>query len=394
MDVTPKLPRLFWIMFAGTFINRVGSFVVPLFAIYLTQQRGYSPTRAGVVCSLWGFGSLCSGFLGGYLADRIGRRKTLLLGFAWGATAMSIVPLAESPLALALAAFHLGLAGDLYRPAFQAQVADVCTPAQRPRAYGLLYWAVNLGFAVALAVGGLLSRHGFQRLFVADAATTAVFGLIVFFVVPETAPARIASTRSRLSDVLSDRTLLRLALTQALLGFVFVQSQVALPISLLARGIGPEVYGLVMAENGVLIVLLQPLWLRVVARYRRTRILALGALLTGTGFALNGPALGIAGAAFSVVLWTLGEIAASPVSPALVADLAPPHLRGRYQGVWQMSFGLTALIGPAGGMMLLERGGPMLLWVTCLGLGVAAALLFHGSAKALAVRLAGRGAPA
>ena len=393
-EPAPRLPRLFWVMFAGTFVNRVGSFVIPLFAIYLTQQRGYSPTRAGFVCSLWGFGSLCSGLLGGQLADRIGRRRTLLLGFSWGALAMRIVPLATSPLALALAAFHLGLAGDLYRPAFQAQVADVCTPAQRPRAYGLLYWAVNLGFAVATALGGLLARHGFERLFVADAATTALFGLVVFFVVPETAPPRTEAARARMSDVLSDGLLLRLVLAQGLLGLVFQQAQVSLPIALRARGIGPEVYGLVMAENGVLIVLLQPLWIRVVGRYRRTRILAVGAVLTGIGFSCNGLSLGVAGAALSVALWTLGEIASSPVTPALVADLAPPQLRGGYQGVWQMSFGACALLGPVGGTLVLEHGGATALWATCLALGIAAALSFLRLGTSLRARLGGLGAPA
>ena len=273
-------------------------------------------------------------------------------------------------------------------------MADICTPDQRPRAYGLLYWAVNLGFAVATALGGMLARHGFERLFLADAATTAVFGLVVFFVVPETAPPRTEATRSRMSDVLADGILLRLVLAQTLVGPRVPAGAGVAADRALGAGYRPEVYGLVMAENGVLIVLLQPLWIRHVARYRRTRILATGAALTGLGFAWNGLPLGVAGAALSVALWTLGEIASSPVTPALVADLAPPHLRGGYQGVWQMSFGACALLGPVGGTFVLERAGTTVLWTTCLGLGLASALCFVRIAKRLRVRLAGRGAPA
>ena len=77
-----------------------------------------------------------------------------------------------------------------------------------------------------------------------------------------------------------------------------------------------------------------------------------------------------------------------------MADLAPPHLRGGYQGVWQMAFGACALLGPVGGTLVLERGGATLLWTTCLGLGIASAFCFLRTAKSLRARLLGRGAPA
>ncbi len=393
-----RLPRVFWFLLAGAFVNRIGSSVVPLFAIYLTGERHVSPGAVGVIASLYGAGSLLSGALGGFLADRIGRRPTMILSFVWGAAAMLLVPFAHALWAIGAASFHLGLAGDLYRPAVQATIADVCAPSLRPRAYGLVYWAVNLGFAVATALGGLLARRGFGLLFVVDAATTLVFAALVVLFVEESRPARVAprpdAERGGLLSVLSDRVLMRFVAVQCVVGMLFLQMQAALPLALGRRGIGPEIYGLVIAENGVLIVLLQPFLLRKLERMRRTRALALGAFLVGTGFAWNALPLGVAGAATSVALWTLGEIIFNPIVPALIADLAPTQQRGRYQGVGQMSFGVSALLGPAGGMLIFQYASPNALWLSCLVVGIACAGLHLLSARRLAERLNGRGAPA
>ena len=395
--ITPRLPRTFWFLFAGALVNRIGSFVMPLFALYLTGERGYSPSAAGVICSLYGLGSLVSGTIGGQLADRIGRRPTMLLGFVWGGFAMLIVPFADSHVAIGAAALHLGLAGDLYRPAIQAAVSDICTPVQRPRAYGLLYWAVNLGFAGATAMGGLLARRGFGMLFVIDAATTFAFAIVVALFIPETRPQTAPRTDDAAPSMwapFADRVLVRFISTQCLVGFIFLQSQVALPVALAQRGITAERYGFVIALNGVLIVLLQPVALRLVTRMRRTRALAWGALLIGAGFAANALPFGVGGAAFSVVIWTCGELIFSPIVPSVVADLAPDGLRGRYQGMNQMAYGVCALVGPTGGMALFEHGGANAVWATCLVFGAIAAALHLQSARGLAARLLGKGAPA
>ena len=396
-DDRSPLPRVFWFLFAGALVNRVGGFVVPLFALYLTRERGYTPTQAGFMCSLYGLGSLLSGPLGGQLADRVGRRPTLILGFCWGAIAMLVVPWVKGPISLAAATLQLGLAGDLYRPAIQAAVADVCPPAQRLRAYGLLYWAVNLGWAVAIATGATLSRYGFARLFQIDAATTLTFAVIVALFVPETRPAMVALTGARAGrfrDALTDSVLVRFVLVQCLVGLVFVQPQVALPVALARQGIEGHAYGLVLALNGVLIVVLQAPALRIVGVMRRTRALAAGALLAGVGFAWNALHLGVIGAGTGVALWTLGELLFSPVVPAVIADLAPDGMRGRYQGVNQMTWGICALLGPIIAMPILEHAGENTLWLACLAAGVLAAVLHLASAPMLARRLVGKGNPA
>ncbi|WP_306437765.1 MFS transporter, partial [Corallococcus sp. AB049A] len=193
-----------------------------------------------------------------------------------GAGAMLFIGFSETPGRIAAAAFLLGILGDLYRPAVSAAVADVVPPRDRARAYGLLYWVINLGFAIALPLAGLLAGMGYRLLFIADAVTTFLYGCCVWAFVPETRPpeARAAhAAHSPLSAVLSpfrDGVYLAFCLPVFALALLFHQSFMSLPVTLTRQGLTPAQYGLVMSVNGVLIVALQPFVVRGVGRVRRS----------------------------------------------------------------------------------------------------------------------------
>jgi MFS family permease len=103
-------------------------------------------------------------------------------------------------------------------------------------------------------------------------------------------------------------------------------------------------------------------------------VIALGLALTGIGFGTTGLVTSTAALAVTVVIWTLGEITSAPVSSAYVADISPPHMRGRYAGAFGMTFGLGLVVGPAAGTALYELG-PGVLWTACVVLGLAASAL-------------------
>jgi MFS family permease len=116
----------------------------------------------------------------------------------------------------------------------------------------------------------------------------------------------------------------------------------------------------------------------------------LGSLFVGVGFGLNALALGIVGAAASVFVWTLGELCVSPVAPAVLAELAPAHLRARYQGMSQVAWGFTALVGPPAGLWTYEHAGANAVWSGCFVLGLVAAGLHLRNAARLRARIGER----
>lgn len=360
-------------LWTGTLINRLGTMVEPFLAVYLTGGRGMSVGATGVVLSVFGAGSVLSQFLGGVLTDAVGRRATLTVGMVTTGAAMLTLGYVRGLPAIVAAVFVLGVTIDLYRPAASALVADLVPPAERPRAYGLVFWAINLGFAVSTVLGGVLARLGFSWLFWADAATCVAFGVLVWRAVPETG-RRGDGTRQPggFGDVLRDRLMVGYALIGLAYCFVYTQSSVTLPLAMHAHGLSPEAYGAAIALNGVVIVAVQPLVGHRLGRLDHSCVLAAGMTLVGLGFGLTVFARSTPAYAGTVVVWTFGEIAVASVMQAIVADLAPRHLRGRYNGLNGMAWAIASLAAPLGGTRLLELGpGP--LWLGCAALCTASA---------------------
>jgi MFS family permease len=266
--------------------------------------------------------------------------------------------------------------GEMYRPAVSAAVADLVPPADRPRAYGYLYWVINLGFAVAPTLGGLVAKAGDTWLFVGDGLTMIGYATIVWWKVPETRPARAAGkvVPGKLGGVFADRVLMALLATVFANALVMWQTGVTLPLDMQRKGIDSQSYGLLLGINGALIVLLQPQIARFIRGRDPGRVLAVAALFFGVGFGLNAFVTTPMGLAASIALWTLGEMASFPLQSAIVADLAPAELRGRYQGAYSMAWGLASTLGPTLGSLTTAHVGAPALWLGCAAVLLACAI--------------------
>lgn len=402
MPAARPLPPLFWVFWWGSIVNRLGTLVVPYLTFYLTRERGLTPTEAGMIVALYGLGAALAGVVGGQLADRWGRRPTALLGLVGGAVLVLALSAARSVPAVAVGVFALGAVAEMFRPAVNAAIADIVPAEDRARAFGLQYWAVNLGFAIAAISGGFLARLGYEVLFAVDAATTLLYAVLIFRRVPETRPA-VAEARAESGEpapggVLSDRVFLVFLLLSFSVGFLFMQSGATMASDMGARGYDESGYGLVMAINGLLIVGLQPSMTALVtalrpapdgsnaARFDPSRVMSLSAVLVGGGFGLY--VFGtVAGYGVGIVVWTLGEIIMAPVNAGVVAAIAPVAHRGRYQGAWNMSHGVASCLGPLIGTWLLSDLGAGPLWIGCAALGAAASVGYLGLEPALRRRL-------
>jgi len=379
------MPPSFWFLWSGALVNRAGTFVVPFLALYLTGERDVSVAQAGLVLSVLGLGSAIGQPLGGVLADRIGRRRTMVLGMLSSAATLLVLGAAQSFLAVALAAFAYGLCLDLFRPAVQAAIADLVPDADRPRAFALQFWAVNLGFSVGTPLGGFLASRGYWLLFVLDAAASVAFALLILRGVPETRPVQHEDTGGRLRDVLSDRLMLALVASVVAGAVVYLQAFSTLPLVFERDGLGPGSYGLAIGLNGVLIVLLQPLLLGALGRRRRGPLLLAAMLLQGAGFGLTAFADAMPMHIVAISVWTLGEILQAGLLGALVASLAPAHLRGRYMGTFGFSFGAAAFLAPVLGTQVLSRLGEGALWggsfLLCLASGAGLLLVARATER-------------
>jgi dipeptide/tripeptide permease len=159
-----------------------------------------------------------------------------------------------------------------------------------------------------------------------------------------------------------------------LIAMVFVQHLVGLPLDMAAHGIDAAHYGRLICINGILIILVQPpasTWLE---RFNLSHVIAAGAVLVGIGFGLTGLARAPGGYALSIAVWSLGEIALLPIAVAIITEIAPPSLRGSYQGAYQLMWGAAFFIAPGLSGAVIARFGAPALWTGCFVTGVVVAL--------------------
>src|SRR5712671_3820625 len=220
-----SLPRGAWILFVGTFLNKFGTFVMPFLAIYMTGL-GYTTAQAGLAIASYGCGVLCASLLGGYLADRLGRRKTIVLSMFSGAAVMLCLSQAHSLPVIVLLSGAAGMTGELYRPASSALLADLVPAGQRVTAFAAYRMSFNAGWAFGPATAGLLAKKSFGWLFVGDAVTSVLFGLVAWFALP----AGLRGTRAENSILetirvlRTDRRFRQVVCAALVIGLVFVQA--------------------------------------------------------------------------------------------------------------------------------------------------------------------------
>ena len=384
------LPRPAWIIFIGTFLNKFGAFVVPFLTLYLTS-RGYTVTDAGIAVGAYGVGSLFASLLGGHLADKLGRRRTIVLSMFLGAATMMCLSQARTlPGIIALTALT-GLASEFYRPASNALLADLVPPSQRVTAFATLRMAFNAGFAFGPATAGLLAACGYFRLFAGDAATSVLFGLVALLALPGDACGRQANAGwSEAWKVLRhDRKLHQMLAANLCIGLIFFQMASAFGLYVTGLGFSAATYGVLISLNGAMIVFCELPLTTITRRFPACRVMALGYLIIAAGFGLNFFAHTIPALVACMVLFTVGEMVTMPMASAYIANLAPASLRGRYLGVSGLTWSVALIIGPGLGMKLLAAS-PVVYFVACGSLGVLAAGIILMTVKSRPLEDGGR----
>jgi MFS family permease len=371
----PQLPRDVWLLQLGGVMNSFGNgLILPFLVIYLHDVRGFTLGIAGLVVATSAAAQLTAGIVAGPLVDRLGARIVLGCGLVMQSIGFGLFPLVRSPWQafLLIAIEGAGSAG--FWPSQSTLIARLTPAARRHAAYAQQRVTMNLGIGVGGLVGGLIASvaqpTSFTVLFVVDAATfLAYLAVLAFIHDPGLAADEQSDTPSSYRAVLRDRLFLRLWS----LNFLFVAAGYSLftllpPFARDYAQLSERQIGVVFFVNTSVIVIVQLPISRAIEGHRRLRALALMPLLwvvswlmvDASGYWLTG------GAAFLVILVALaifgvGECFHGPAHQALVAEIAPDHLRGRYFAVHSLSWGLAGTVGPAVGGFLLAAA-PFALW--------------------------------
>ncbi|QSB15335.1 MFS transporter [Natronosporangium hydrolyticum] len=395
-ETTQGLPRRFWYLWTGNLINRSGAFVTILLAFYLSRDRGFDSAYVGLVVGLIAAGGAVGVVIGGQLADRWGRRRSLLLAQSLAGVMLLAMGWSHQPWLILVVGVLLGCSQSMARPVYGAMMVDIVPPVDRIRAFTLNYWANNLAFTFASIVGGLVLDVNYLLIFVVNAAAVAATALLIFKLVPETRPdppQPVAETGTddpspRRENPYVDWVFLGVCGLVFLNTMIFMQYQITLPLAMVEDGLDASTYGMVIAVNAVMIVFGQLFVPRLVRSWQRSTLLAVSAVIAGTGFGLTAFASEIWFYAVTVVIWTIGEMLQSPANATMIGNLSPAAARGRYQGMFSLTISAATFLAAVVGGAVMGYFGGTAVWVSCfvLGLVIAALQLAIGPVRERRIR--------
>jgi MFS family permease len=333
-------PTQMWVLFWGTLISIMGqSLIWPFLTIYIRQQLGVPLTQVTLLFTAQSLGTIAATAVIAPLVDRIGRKWIMVLGPLLSAGVQIMMIGANSYLTWGVLLVLQASAGLCFSLGSQAMIADVVPPEQRTEAYALMRMASNTGIAVGPAVGGFIIGLSYAISFAIAATVQVGLALTAFFLLVELASSLVF-------------TLLA----------VYVKEQYRIP---------ENQYGFIIGTNAAMVVLFQYMVTRFTRRYPPLNVMALGTLFYAGSMAIFAAGQAFWGFWLGIVVMTLGELLVMPTSSALVAALAPPHMRGRYMGIYGLSYRVAGGVAPVAGGWLSDNVFPAASWL----FGMVAALL-------------------
>jgi MFS family permease len=382
-SLNPDLPRPVWVLQAGGLTNAFGNgIVLPFLIIYLHNVRGIPLGLAGLAAAVNSASALCSGFVAGSLADRVGPKRVLIAALVVMAVAISLFPLIRTALQAYGLNVLLGAGSGSFWPSQSSMLTGLAPPEARHSAFALQRLTMNLGVALGGLVGGLIARashpSSFTILFLLDAATFVGYAVVTLFL-PSPAPAGDRAA-GRYADVVRDGPFMRYVLLNA----AFITIGMAVIVELLPpyakndAGVNEREIGIIWMVNALVVVLAQLPIAKLGEGRSRMRALALMGTIWAGSMLLVGAAgtwttgtraaflMGVAVTAFGV-----GECLHGIVHGPLTADLAPPALVGRYMAFGSQSWQVGWIIGPAAGGFVLQNA-PNALWPAAAALNLVA----------------------
>jgi len=372
-----------WWLALVMFVNRAGTMVMPFLTVYLREEMNYSIAAAGWEVGFFGIGAILGNFIGGRLTDRIGFYPVQFWSLFLNGMLFIVLGQLGTFWQIASCMFIIGVVGESFRPANAAAIAYYSLPGNRTRSYSLSRLAVNLGFSIGPAVGGLVA---FRYLFWADGITCMLAALLMRASLPPVAKKQKEEfkTNPHPSSVWKDEVYLRFTFFIFLSALCFLQMFSLLPVFFKEQlQLTKPVIGLVLALNGLIIVLVEMvLVFKLEGKRPPVQYISTGAFLIGVSYlVLNLPLAGLTLALLAMIIITMGEMLMFPFVNTFWVSRSNVYNRGQYAALFTMSFALGQVLAPTFGSQVVQHSSYTVLWYVVFALCVVASIGFYNFKK-------------
>lgn len=371
-----------WMLALVMLINRAGSMVLPFLGVYMTDHLKFSIENTGIVLSFFGIGSVIGSWLGGFITDRIGEYRVQYLSLLLSVPLFCMIPLFKTEIGVATIILLQSIVSDSFRPANSVAITKYAKPENITRAFSLNRMAVNLGFSIGPALGGILSAISYEFLFFSNAFTALAAGIlyIVFFkkrnILAKLKARKVqeAIEIKKENSPYRDGKFLVYCFFCMLFSICFFQLFSTLTIFYKDTAhLSQQSIGYILGYSGFLVVLLEMGLVQVAEKYFSLAVtMFLGTFICGFAYAMLGFDYSILTLVISMSLLCVGEIWALPFMSTITALRSGKNNKGAYMGLNGISFSIAFIVTPTLGTFIAERFGFTILWI---GTGVLATII-------------------
>jgi predicted MFS family arabinose efflux permease len=358
--------------------------VVPFMTLYLTSpEMGYSIGRAGFVLGLFGLGAFTGAWCGGRLTDKIGHHPVQLITLIGGGILFIILGQVRTFPLICTFTFLVSFVGEAFRPANSTAIAFYSKIENRTRSYALNRLAINVGWALGSALGGVLAKINYELLFWVDGFTNIGAAVLLWFALKPSPPVTESVKKEEVKTALSayrDKTYILFIVITMLFAACFFQIFTNLPVFFRKElNLSEPRIGFLMAINGIIIALVEMVLVYKLEGKRNLMVyITTGVALVSFAFWLlniPGPAMLIA--FLMIIIITFGEILSMPFMNSYWISRTHPTNRGQYAALYTMAWAAAQTLGPMAGSQLAEYAGFNSLWWVIGGLSAIAATGFY-----------------
>lgn len=358
--------------------------VVPFMTLYLTSARmGYSIASAGFVFGLFGAGAFCGAWVGGRLTDRIGFYPVQMITLIGGGILFMVLGQMKTFPLICVFTFLVSFVNEAFRPANSTAIAFYSKEENRTRSYALNRLAINIGWAVGSAIGGILAKFNYELLFWVDGFTNIAAALLMWFLIKPVDHISHRTGNAATSSTISayrDKTYMLFITVAMLFACCFFQLFNNLLVYFRKELHLSEPYiGFLMAINGLIIALVEMVLVyKLEGRRKNLFYITSGVALVGISFLLlNLPGAGAMVSLLMMISVTFGEIFSMPFMNSYWIGRTMPSNRGQYAALYTMAWSAAQTLGPIGGSQLAQHYGFTVLWWAVGGLSLFVSFAFY-----------------
>ena len=352
-----------WLLSLVMLINRSGTMVIFFLSVYLTQELNFTLQQTGVMLACFGAGSFTGAFLGGRITDKLGYHPVMFWSLFTGGILFMLIPLIKTYLLLCIFFFILSSFSEAFRPANMTAVAFHSKPENYARSVSLNRLAINLGFSVGPAIGGILATISYHYIFIVNGITCISAAFIIYFSLKNKRKSPPQKTLAVLKSPYRDRTYLLFLVAAYFYALCFFQFFLTMPLYYKAMQLSETQIGYLMALNGVMVAAIEMIMVyNMEGKTSVYNFIALGALLLLIAY-LSIPFLaGFAAFALLVVIISLSEMFAMPFMNTFMNNRSDDSNRGQYAALFSMSWSLSQTTLPVIATQTIADFGYQTLW--------------------------------